>query len=230
MEELLEQINLLQSIMTSVSTGGQDIKEINDKYKQLYKTVDSKLKGLKIPNPNPYSDLWEWYGRWGSGDMPQYKDRRVFLIRLFKDVRKQVEDLEKVNELEVKIDGWDKIERTIEEIKTRIAVADNEEKFQAIGLLCRETTISLAQQVYIREKHPPLDGVEPSKTDAKRMLDSYIAVEFGGAENQNVRRYAKSALALTNELTHKRTATKRDARLCSSATINLVNLIRINIE
>jgi hypothetical protein len=230
MEELLEKLNLLQSIMTSVSTGGQDIKDVNDRYKTLYGDVAWKLKSLKIANTNPYSDLWEWHGKWRSGDMPQYKDRRIYLIQLFKDVRQQVEEIEKVKELEVEIGGWDKIERTIEEVKTRIAVADNEEKFQAIGLLCRETTISLAQQVYVREKHPPLDGVEPSKTDAKRMLDSYISVEFGGAENENVRRYAKSALALTNELTHKRTATKRDARLCSSATINLVNLIRINIE
>ena len=104
---------------------------------------------------------------------------------------------------------------------------NQQEQFQAVGLLCRETTISLAQEVYNKEKHPSIDGVTPSLTDAKRMLDAYLAIEIPGGTNSELRKHVKSTLRLANELTHKRTAEKMDARLCNSATINLVNLIRI---
>lgn len=63
------------------------------------------------------------------------------------------------------------------------------------------------------------------KTDAKRMLESYITVELAGSSNENLRKFAKATLDLANELTHKRTASKRDSSLCATATISLINLI-----
>ncbi len=82
----------------------------------------------------------------------------------------------------------------------------NEEQYQAVGLLCRETMISLAQAVYDAQDHPSPDGVQTSDTDAKRMLDAFLATELSGHENEDLRRYAKAALSLANALTHKRTA------------------------
>jgi hypothetical protein len=229
MKDLWDKINYLKNTMTSVSTGGQRIQDVNEEYKKVYRGVNTSLVKLKIDNPNPYSDLWEWYGKWSSGEMPQYRDRRTYLINLFKDLLMTIESLDenREKELEVELEGWDKIERLIGEIKNRLNEAQNEEQFQAIGLLCRETIISLAQEVYDKDKHPTLDGVEVSNTDAKRMLDAYIAVELSGEQNENLRKHLKSTLGLANELTHKRTADRKDARLCSSATINLVNIIRI---
>jgi len=58
------------------------------------------------------------------------------------------------------------------------------------------------------------------------MLESYIAVELPGKANDGLRRYAKATNSLSNELTHKRTATAKLAKLCASASINLVNLFR----
>lgn len=127
----------------------------------------------------------------------------------------------------VNLTGWERIDRTVKEIKMRLKQASNEEQFQTVGLLCRETIISIAQAIYNEEKHPTIDGVKVSKTDAKRMLDAYIAVELAGGANENLRRYARASNDLANELTHKRTANSKYAALCSSATISLVNLIGI---
>ena len=91
----------------------------------------------------------------------------------------------------------------------------------------RETLISLAQAVYFREKHPPLDGVEPSTTDAKRMLDAFIDVEIAGDTNERPRRHARSAVDLANDLTHKRTATFRLAALCAEAVSSACNQVAI---
>jgi hypothetical protein len=100
-------------------------------------------------------------------------------------------------------------------------------QFQGVGLLGRDALISLAQAVYIRERHPPLDGIEPSNTDAKRMLEAYLAVELAGGANEESRRHARSALDLANALQHRRTATFREAALCVEATTTVVNVIAI---
>jgi hypothetical protein len=113
------------------------------------------------------------------------------------------------------------------EIRDRLASARSEEQFQAVGLLCREALISLAQAVYDRARHPPLDGTEPSATDAKRMLEAYIAVELAGGANEETRRHGRSSLDLANMLTHRRTAAFREAALCVEATTTVVNVIAI---
>jgi len=96
-----------------------------------------------------------------------------------------------------------------------------------VGLLGRELLISAAQEVFDPDEHPTLDGVPASKTDARRMLEAYIASQLSGGPNQYVRKHAKAALDLAVELQHKRTATYRDAALCVEATISVVHLVAI---
>ncbi len=173
--DLIKKINFQKNIMTSVSTGGQRIQDVNNEYKRVYREVAIELERLGLKNPNTYSDLWEWYGKWSSGEMPQYRDRRAYLIELFKAILNQLENHNNGEELEIELIGWDRIERSVGEIRLRLGEAKNEEQFQAVGLICRETIISLAQEVYVKEKHSPNDGIEPSDTDAKKMLDSYFS-------------------------------------------------------
>lgn len=123
--------------------------------------------------------------------------------------------------------GWTKVDRQIAEVRLRLRGATNEEQFQAVGLLCRETLISLAQAVYSPERHPTLDGVAASSTDAKRMLEAYIAVELGGQTNDEARSHAKASLKLALALQHNRTANFRTAALCAEATVSVVNIIGI---
>lgn len=84
--------------------------------------------------------------------------------------------------------GWE-VDRTIFETRSRLAQASKEEQFQVIGLLCREALISLGQCVFDPAKHKPLDDKTPSATDAKRMLEAYIATELGDSSNEVLRRF-----------------------------------------
>ena len=228
-DELIAEINYLKSTLISVSTGNQQIQDINDEYGKRFKVVNTALKKLSIDNPNPFSDLWQWYGRWSSGEMPKYQDRRAFIGEMYGNIIQLLQETEQLERLSISVDlnGWERIDRSLKEIKVRLKQATNEEQSQTVGLLCRETIISLAQSIYDKDKHPTLDQVVASKTDAKRMLDAYIAVELSGGINENLRKYARASSDLANELTHKRTAKSKDASLCASATISLVNLIGI---
>lgn len=210
--------------MVAVATGGPRINDANDQFQRTYAVVAAALGRRGIDNPLPYGNLWDWYGRWTSGDMPTYQSRRAFVSEIFYPLINRlrtgrVEDFEPT--------GWARVDRTVGELRDRLASATAEEQFQAVGLLCREALISVAQAVYIPERHPPLDGVAPSQTDAKRMLEAYGAVELGGGANDETRKHARSALDLAVNLQHKRTATFRDAAMCVEATTAVVNIVAI---
>lgn len=227
-EQLIEEVKYLKDVMISVSTGGQRIQEVNDQYQKRFNKVNVALSRLAIENPNPFNDLWLWYSRWSSG-MPQYKERRSFVVEMYGSLLNTLQEAEQSEMLNVSVNltGWERLDRSVKEIRIRLKQSSTEEQFQAIGLLCRETIITLAQAIYTEDKHPSIDGTKIGKTDAKRMLEAYIAIELSGGSNENLRKYARASSDLANDLTHKRTANAKDASLCAAATVALVNLIGI---
>lgn len=210
--------------MISVATGGPRINDVNDQYQRTYAVVAAALARRGIENPLPYGNLWDWYGRWTSGDMPTYHSRRVFTAGLFGPLINRIRT-GRVEEFEPT--GWGRVDRNVGELRDRLASASNEEHFQSVGLFCREALISTAQAVFVPERHPTLDGVAASPTDAKRMLEAYIAVELGGGGNDEARRHARSALDLAVNLQHRRTAGFREAAMCLEATTSVINIVAI---
>ena len=121
--------------------------------------------------------------------------------------------------------GWERVDRSIEEMRNRLQVADTEEKFHAIGMLGRETLITTAQKVFDKKLHPSTDGTEISSTDAKRMFDAYLSYELKG-ESEKVVKFTKAAVDMANQLTHDRNATKRAAGICVIAVSMIASMIR----
>lgn len=223
-DELLGALARLKSTMIAVSTGGVRIQEAEYDFAKNFDAVAGELVRRGISNPLPYRDLWDWYGRWSSGDLPSYQSRRRFVSELFNPLIARVQGRISAN---IEPTGWQRVDRTVTEIRSRLASARTEEQYQAVGLLCRETLISIAQAVYDAHLHPTLDGVAASQTDGKRMLEAYIAATLGGDVNKYVRKHATAALDLAISLQHKRTASFRDAALCVEATASVVNSIAI---
>ena len=222
--DLIDAIESIRTSMIAVATGGPRIAEVNDDFRELYGRVAAALVRRRIENPFPYGDLWDWYARWSSGDMPTWQSRRNYVNDL---VNPLVNAIRTGRQEEFEPTGWPRVDRTVGELRERLAIAETEEQFQAVGLLGRETLISLAQAVYDADRHPTLDGVAASNTDAKRMLEGYIAAELPGQANEDARRHAKSALSLAVGLQHRRTANFRDAAMSVEATTAVTNLVAI---
>jgi len=202
--------------------------DVNPEYVKSHRVISQALSQLGIQNPIPYTDLWQWYGKWSSGDLPTYQSRRNYISQLFAPLVERLTTPMGTGALQsVEPTGWARVDRTLGKLRERLASAKDEEDYQAVGLLGRELLISLAQAVYDPRLHPSTDDTAPSDTDAKRMLDSVIAATLPGNGNETPRRYAKSALALANELVHKRTAEFRRAALCAEATASTVNVIAV---
>lgn len=123
--------------------------------------------------------------------------------------------------------GWRKVDRQLQEVRLRLDTAETEEQYQAVGLLCREVLITVAQEVYDTDFHRAPDGVIPSKTDAVRMIEAYVGSELRGSPNEESRAHAKAALRLALALQHKRTADYRMAALCAEGASSVVNILAV---
>jgi hypothetical protein len=226
-EELISTIEKQRHIMIAVATGGPRIDSVNAEYRGDKQFVDERLFQRGIDNPNPYDDLWDWYGKWSSGDLPSYQSRREYINALFTPLLDALREGRYLSKGIVEPTGWGRLDRTLTEIRKQLEKARNEEQFQVVGLLCRECLITLAQTVYCREKHGLIDEVEPSETDAKRMLEAYIKGELGSSSDSIIRKHVRASLDLSNQLQHKRTAGFREAALCAEATSSVINMVAI---
>ena len=59
-----QEITKIKRILTNVSTGEARIQDCNDEYISLYNQLSEYFQSTGIKNPNPYSDLWEFYQYW----------------------------------------------------------------------------------------------------------------------------------------------------------------------
>ena len=123
--------------------------------------------------------------------------------------------------------GWQKVDRQMQEVKSRLETAKTEEQYQAVGLLCREVLISVAQAVFDPTCHVSADSVTISETDSRRMLEAVFEFELSGSANEEARAHAKAALRLALALQHKRTADFRMAALCAEGTSSVVNMLAV---
>jgi len=122
---------------------------------------------------------------------------------------------------------WSAVDRALTKAAEQLRSGDSVEDFQSTGLSCREALISLAQAVFDPSRHKVEDGIQPSPTDSKRMLDAFFSSELSGGSNEEARRHARAAVSLADSLVHRRTATYRDAALCVEATHSTANLASI---
>ncbi|MEL4072269.1 hypothetical protein WKW50_19190 [Ochrobactrum sp. GPK 3] len=224
---LLPELIVQREVMISVATGGSQIQDVNDYYKARQVRISSIAKECEFEYANGFSDLWDWY-HYYKEHLQSYQDRRTHIRRLFEPLISSV--TAKTERFFVQIretSGWDRVDRAFTKARQQLETAKNEEDFQAVGLLCREALISLGQEVFDPTKHESIDGVAPSKTDAKRMLEAFLHYSFSGASFKEVRAHAKASIDLTLNLQHRRTATKRLAELCLEATGSTVAVFKI---
>jgi hypothetical protein len=83
-DELIHEVEAQRNLMISVATGGERIHAANPEYQQRRERMGLALAHRSLGDPNPYDDLWAWYGKWSSGDLPTYASRRQYLNELYR--------------------------------------------------------------------------------------------------------------------------------------------------
>jgi hypothetical protein len=225
-ERLLAEVVIQRNQMIGVATGNPRIQDVDDYYRARRKRIREGTSSLGLNDPNPFDDLWAWYRHW-KAELPTYRDRRSFINEMFAVLIETLSRKPSEPVPQREPTGWERVDRCLDRARFQFRLAKNEEDFQGVGLLCREVLISLAQAVYDRARHGLIDGVEPSPTDGRRMLEAFVHVELSGTSNDVARRHAKAALELAVGLQHRRTASFRDGAMCLEATSSVVTLVSI---
>jgi len=225
--QVAQKIEMQKNLMIAVATGGPRLKDVNEEYEKRRIQIREQLQLIGTEDLNPFPDLWTWYGKWSDGSLPSYQSRRRYVTELYQPLLDGLR-LAKGSAINVAAPtGWARVDRGVEKIAKAMEEAKDEEDFQSIALLCREAIISLAQAVYKPKEEGISDGVRPSETDAKRMLDDYILGRLGGQSSEYHRKFTKASFDLAVSLQHRRTAAFRDAALCVEATRSVINTIAI---
>ena len=154
-QELLHALDGLKATMIAVATGGPRIASEQVSFTEVFDEVAKDLDRREVQNPLPYRDLWGWYDRWTSGDMPSWQSRRHFVNDLFSELVRSIQEKPR-GQRKIEPTGWTRVDRNVTEVRKRLETAATEEQFQTVGLLCRETLISLAQVLYDAKLHPTL--------------------------------------------------------------------------
>ncbi len=154
-DELIKEIEAQRSLMAAVATGGPKIQDVNSQYAERRHRISQELRRRSLEDPNPHGDLWAWYGRWSAGDMGSWASRRTYVSEMYQPLLDQIRaaSLGTGARIFEEPTGWPRVDRGIDEIRRRFDQAQVEEHFQAVGLLCREVLISVAQVVYDFRKH-----------------------------------------------------------------------------
>ena len=154
--ELIQELDRLKGTMISVATGGPRIQEVQNEFAQRFDAVTLELSSRGI-------EIRSRIVTYGNGtDTGAALSRSVHIVLVANMSPEFFEPLIKLVQAGHAVDfeatGWLRVDRTARELRARLAAAQNEEQFQAVGLLCREMLISVAQEVFFAEQHPTLMG------------------------------------------------------------------------
>lgn len=227
-QALLPELIIHQQTMIDVGTGKASIQDVNDYYLAREARIVALCSANSVPYKNPHDDLWNWF-RYYKEHFGTYAERRQYVRELFKPTISAASGRTFSTLPKREPTGWERVDRGLAKARADLNVAAAEEAWQAIGLLCREVTISLAQSVHDPEIHPTMDdhGKLISRTDARRLLDAWLHHEYAGGGNKEIRAHIKASLDLAVNLQHRRTATRQIAALCVEATSSAVAVVAI---
>ena len=213
-------IDAQKALMVAVSTGGPRIEDKQAEYTNRQREIKAALRPLGLTDPNPHDDLWAWYGyyseNFAAGSGGGYVARRNYVRELYKPVLDALDHLDErqlgtgVAEDET---GWERVDSQISQLRERYATARTVEDYQAVGLLCRDIFVSLADASFDEEEHLP-EG-QDAPTSAKERLRLVVAGEAAGASQREVRKALNAVLDLANTVQHDRAA--RDRQVNSHA-------------
>lgn len=225
---LRDELESQRNTMISVATGGPRIQAVESEYRRRRKRIHDLLVEIGLEDSNPFPSLWDWYGKWSSGDLPTYQSRREFIGTVFAPVLERLDALDTGTAArEHEPTGWAEVDRRLQDVRLDLERATEAEHFQKVALGCREVLVALAQTVHNQDDQPAPTGDDLKNGDAKGRLDAYLSAKLSGSTNEVTRKVCRSTLQLASALVHNQASTFRPAALCHEATATLVNFIAI---
>lgn len=233
-ERLADQV---AALMVSVSTGGPDIKKVDSEYTREHRALSAVLKRLGVKHPNPFPDLWRWYGKWSDGSLPTYASRRVFISEMYAPVREALEakadaDRDVATGADDGPTGWPDVDAKMGTLRRRVREADDSaDDAKAVGLQCVSVLEALGRAAFDPSRHLPDDEDVPHPNDAKTRLGHFLTAVAGeavgkGERFEHVRTLVRATWRQAQSVKHRDDPNRTDAGIAADSVALLVSIIR----
>lgn len=224
-------VDQLTALMVSVSTGGPRLDDVNGDYRREYRALAAVLKRLGITNPNPFSDLWRWHGRWSNGTLPTYASRRSFIAELYEPVRETLDDrADKSHELAAPVDdgptGWAEVDAKLGKLRRRMRDATDSDDFKAVALQCVSVLEALGRACFDAQRHLPPGETTPHPNDAKARIGHFVSTVAEDKRFDDVETIGRAAWRQAQGVKHRSQPTRADAGIAADACVLFVAMIR----
>jgi hypothetical protein len=228
-DRLRADIEKQKQLLMDVSNWAANIRDVNDEYKDRRSRIRSQLKALGLEDPNPWSDLWLWYGHYKDNPgLASYQDRRELVLRTYQPL---LDALENIGErrlgtgITAPATGWTEVDRQVGQLRESYARAETPEQYRQVGLLCRDIFISLGHVVFDPDKHLPAGAAMPKRDDAKNRLEWAVRSEYRGESGEKMRGLVRATLEFVQPVVHDRTHDRTKAMIAADATVHLVKVL-----
>jgi hypothetical protein len=124
--------------------------------------------------------------------------------------------------------NWEKVDVEVEQLRRDAAGAATGHDRAAVGRLCREVFVSLAEAAYDESTDGPLPAREKGGGGGtvKTRLEAVIASEAEGSGLAELRGLLRKTLDLANSIQHRKSPSDAEILVCADATILVASALR----
>ena len=110
-KRLIENVEAQKALMIAISTGGPRIDTVNKQYQERQIQIRQDLSSISISNPNPFNDLWTWYGKWSDGSLLTYQSRRKYITDMYSPLIEALYASRTTPVQPIEPTGWARVDR-----------------------------------------------------------------------------------------------------------------------
>jgi hypothetical protein len=225
---LIEGLERQARLLIAVATGGPRIEDVQWQYQQRRQSLLQALSRRSVPYPFPWSDLWDWYGDWSGGTLPNYFSRRQRVRRLIEPaldaLERQRSSLALADPGSGAAGTWPDLDARVAGLAVELADAASLDDLQDVGRRAREVLVDCARLLADPALVPP-DTPAPKAGDAKAWLDLFLADRASGQTREELRRLVRAAWELAQKVTHA-DIDRVDAYAAAQATVLVVRTLQ----
>lgn len=122
--------------------------------------------------------------------------------------------------------GWPGVDTEIGELRRHFRTASTPADYRAVGNDCIHLLEALSRHVYDHGRHTPAGEDEPPVAKTKLRLERFVEERLPGADNAEMRKFARSAIELAQAIKHGGTPSRTEAGIAADAVIVIANMLR----
>ena len=220
-------------LMRSGTGGGEQLDD--DEMRMAIRALASVTARCGLEFKLPFRDHATWKTWWlKNGAYGSWQARRELLSDLFDGPSAKLmaaQDRAVESSLADSVSpydqvGWPRVDTEIGELRRHFREGRTPQDYRAVGNDCVHALEALSQHVYKPALHTPEGEEDPPVQKTKLRIERYVEHALPGRANAAMRSFARSTIALAQQVKHSGEPTRTEAGITADAVILLANMLR----